>query len=91
MFTARFTVLALLAFLAGANAGCATCPETLEVDGKVAYELVNSYVRSDDGYTDCTYVGKSGDEVACEYANVGVLEDGDALCPKVSRMDGYGC
>ncbi|KAG1888375.1 hypothetical protein F4604DRAFT_1717177 [Suillus subluteus] len=93
MFTARVTILALFAFLAGVNAGCATCEETLEIDGVVAYKLVSEYVRSDNGYTVCEYssVDKSGDEVTCEYANVGLLEDGDDVCPKWSRMDGYGC
>ncbi|KAG2138437.1 uncharacterized protein EDB93DRAFT_1253393 [Suillus bovinus] len=67
MFTSRFTILALLAFLAGANVGCATCQETLEVNGVATYELVSSYVKSDNGFTECSYVDKKGDEVACEY------------------------
>ncbi|KAG1888374.1 hypothetical protein F4604DRAFT_1717173 [Suillus subluteus] len=91
MFTARFTILALLTFLAGANAGCATCQQTLEVDGVATYTLVNEYVRSENGYTVCDYVDKSGDEVTCEYANLALLQDGDDVCPKFSRIDGYGC
>ncbi|KAG1781276.1 hypothetical protein EV702DRAFT_1075275 [Suillus placidus] len=92
MFTARFAMLALLAFLTGANAGCATCQETLEVNGVATYELVSSYVRSENGFTVCDYVdNKNGDEVTCEYTNVGLLEDGDSYCPQWSRMDGYGC
>ncbi|KIK33213.1 hypothetical protein CY34DRAFT_813787 [Suillus luteus UH-Slu-Lm8-n1] len=91
MITARFAIFALLAFLAGANAGCATCEETLEVNGDVTYELVSSYMNYDNGYTTCRYVDKSGDTVTCEYANVGLLEDGDKACPRWSRMDGGGC
>lgn len=59
MFTARFTIFALLAFLAGANAGCATCEETLEVNGDVTYELVSSYMNYDNGYTTCRYVAST--------------------------------
>ncbi|KAG2035535.1 hypothetical protein BDR03DRAFT_1089809 [Suillus americanus] len=93
MFTARFTILALLTFLAGARAHteCATCNETLEVDGVVTYQLVNSYVRSENGYTVCNYADEAGDKTICEYANGGMLMDGNEACPLWSRMDGYGC
>ncbi|KAG2142929.1 hypothetical protein DEU56DRAFT_792571 [Suillus clintonianus] len=91
MFTSRFTILALLTFLAGANAGCATCQNTLEVNGVATYTLVSYYVKSDNGFTECSYVDKKGDQVTCEYTNVGLLEDGDSTCPQWSRMDGYGC
>ncbi|KAG1786123.1 uncharacterized protein HD556DRAFT_1449978 [Suillus plorans] len=63
MFTSRFTILALLTLLAGANVGCATCQETLKV-GSSTYELVSSYVESENGYMECSYVDKKGDEVA---------------------------
>ncbi|KAG2124378.1 hypothetical protein DEU56DRAFT_917066 [Suillus clintonianus] len=89
MFTSHFTILALLAFLAGANAGCAICDATLEVDGAAVYTLVNSTVEHD-GYTLCTYESKLGTEVTCEYSDSGVYEDGDDLCPLVSRSDTYG-
>lgn len=56
MLTARFTIFALLTFLAGANAGCATCDTTLEVNGQVTYKLVDSYMNYDNGYTVCEYV-----------------------------------
>jgi hypothetical protein len=56
MFTARFTVFALLTFLAGANAGCATCEDTIEVNGDVTYELVSDSMNYDNGYTLCKYV-----------------------------------
>ncbi|KAG2754288.1 hypothetical protein P692DRAFT_20827801 [Suillus brevipes Sb2] len=91
MFTARFTVFALLTFLAGANAGCATCEDTIEVNGDVTYELVSDSMNYDNGYTLCKYVDTSGDTVTCEYTNVGLLEDGDKVCPQWSRMDGGGC
>ncbi|KAG1881392.1 hypothetical protein C8R48DRAFT_667266 [Suillus tomentosus] len=70
MFTSRFTIFALLTFLAGVNAGCATCPETLEVDGVATYKLVSSYVKSKNGFTECSYTDKKGDEVTCEYARM---------------------
>lgn len=56
MLTARFTIFALLTFLAGANAGCATCEKTLEVMGDETYELVNGYMNYENGYTICKYV-----------------------------------
>ncbi|KAG1720106.1 hypothetical protein EDB19DRAFT_1836208 [Suillus lakei] len=68
MFTPRFAILALFTFLAGANAGCATCQETLEVDGVATYELVSDYVKSDNGFTVCNYVDEKGDVATCEYA-----------------------
>ncbi|KAG1802657.1 uncharacterized protein HD556DRAFT_1437719 [Suillus plorans] len=68
MFTSRLTIFALLTFLAGVNAGCATCPETLDVDGVATYELVSNYVKSENGFTECSYTDKKGDEVTCEYA-----------------------
>ncbi|KAG1748187.1 CHAT domain-containing protein [Suillus lakei] len=67
MFTSRFAILALLTFLAGANARCATCDETLEVDGAAAYKLVSNTEDSDSGYTVCKYVDNKGDQVTCEY------------------------
>ncbi|KAG2124383.1 hypothetical protein DEU56DRAFT_827562 [Suillus clintonianus] len=92
MFTSRFVVLALLTFLAGANAGCATCEETLEVDGVAAYKLVSSSVDSKNGFTVCNYADKKGGKVACEYhTDSGLYEGGDDLCPRLSRMDTYGC
>ncbi|KAG1717889.1 hypothetical protein EDB19DRAFT_1805739 [Suillus lakei] len=90
MFTSRFVILALLTFLAGANAGCATCDDTLEVDGVAVYTLVNSTTEYN-GYTLCTYTNKLGTDVTCEYSDSGVYEDGDDICPRVSRMDTYGC
>ncbi|KAG1786137.1 uncharacterized protein HD556DRAFT_1507650 [Suillus plorans] len=69
MFTSRFTILAVLTLLAGANAGCATCQETLYDRGVAAYELVSTYVKSENGFTECSYVDKEGDEVNCEYMN----------------------
>ncbi|KAG2096753.1 uncharacterized protein F5147DRAFT_817120 [Suillus discolor] len=71
MFTSRFTILALLTLLAGANAGCATCEETLYDDGVAAYVLVDTYVKSENGFTECSYMNDQDDEVTCEYANVG--------------------
>jgi hypothetical protein len=53
MFTSRFTILALLTFLAGVNAGCATCEQTLEVDDAATYQLVSSYWKQDNGWTVC--------------------------------------
>ncbi|KAG2745687.1 hypothetical protein P692DRAFT_20836359 [Suillus brevipes Sb2] len=93
MFTSRFTILALLTFLVGVNAsgGCATCQQTIEVDGVATYELVNYTWKDVNGFTDCYYVDKKGDTVTCEYTNVGTLEDGDEVCPQWSRMDTYGC
>lgn len=55
MFTSRFAFLALLTFLARANAGCATCDDTVEVDGVAIYTLANSTVEYN-GYLLCTYV-----------------------------------
>lgn len=52
MFTSCFTILALLAFLVGANAACATCQETLNVDG-VTYELVTSSWKMNNGNVVC--------------------------------------
>ncbi|KAG1881391.1 hypothetical protein C8R48DRAFT_680803 [Suillus tomentosus] len=66
MFTSRFTILALFAFLVGANAACATCQETLDVDG-VTYELVTSLWKMNNGNVVCNYLDKKGDEVTCEY------------------------
>ncbi|KAG1717888.1 hypothetical protein EDB19DRAFT_1838936 [Suillus lakei] len=66
-FTSRFTILALLTFLAGANAECATCNATLEV-GTTSYELVNSTLESANGFTLCTYLDNKGDKVTCEYS-----------------------
>ncbi|KAG1768786.1 hypothetical protein EDD22DRAFT_870645 [Suillus occidentalis] len=93
MLTARFTIFALFTFLASANAGCATCDTTLEVNGQVTYELVDSYMKYDNGYTVCEYVGTTalGGKVTCEYGNMGWLEDGDNVCPRFSEMDGGGC
>ncbi|KAG1808469.1 hypothetical protein EV424DRAFT_1425200 [Suillus variegatus] len=91
MFTSRLTIFTLLTFLAGVNAGCATCPETLDADGVATYELVSSYVKSENGFTECSYTDKKGDEVTCEYADNGLLEDGDSKCPGLSRKDDYGC
>ncbi|KAG1787624.1 uncharacterized protein HD556DRAFT_1448639 [Suillus plorans] len=67
MFTSRITILMLLTFLAGANAGCATCPQSLDVDGIAIYELVTSYVKTENGFTECSYVDKMGNVVTCEY------------------------
>lgn len=55
MFTSHFTILALLTFLAGVNAsgGCATCQQTIEVDGVATYELVNYYWKEVNGFTEC--------------------------------------
>lgn len=55
MFTSRFAFLALLTFLARANAGCATCDDTVEVDGVAVYTLANSTIEYN-GYLICTYV-----------------------------------
>ncbi|KAG2097765.1 uncharacterized protein F5147DRAFT_366697 [Suillus discolor] len=65
MFTSRFTILTLLTFLAGANAGCATCNRTLEV-GTTSYRLVNSTLQSAKAYI-CTYEDNAGDVATCEY------------------------
>ncbi|KAG1830422.1 hypothetical protein EV424DRAFT_292250 [Suillus variegatus] len=86
MFTSCLTILALLTLLAGANAGCATCQETLKV-GSSTYELVSSYVESENGYTECSYVDKKGDEVTCVYTDDGKLANGDWKCPGWSRKD----
>ncbi|KAG2059509.1 hypothetical protein BDR06DRAFT_949562 [Suillus hirtellus] len=91
MFTSRITILMLLTFLAGANAGCATCPQSLDVDGVAIYELVTSYVKAENGFTECSYVDKLGDVVTCEYTDGGELKSGDEKCPKISRKDDYGC
>ncbi|KAG2138448.1 uncharacterized protein EDB93DRAFT_1165704 [Suillus bovinus] len=91
MFTSCFTILALLAFLSGANAQCATCQEALYVDGVATYELLSNYVKSENGFTECSYEDKKGNKVTCEYRNDGLLEDGDSKYPKWSRKDEYGC
>ncbi|KAG1830423.1 hypothetical protein EV424DRAFT_1376522 [Suillus variegatus] len=68
MFTSRLTIFALLTFLAGVNAGCAACEETLYgVDSATTYKLVSNYEKSENGYTECGYMDKKGDSVTCEY------------------------
>ncbi|KAG2138447.1 uncharacterized protein EDB93DRAFT_1165700 [Suillus bovinus] len=94
MFASRFAILALFTFLAGANAtttSCAACEDTLEVDGMAVYTLANSTVETN-GYTLCTYTNsKLGTKVSCEYSDTGIYEDGDSLCPLVSRAHARGC
>ncbi|KAG1768600.1 hypothetical protein EV702DRAFT_1203227 [Suillus placidus] len=88
MFAARFAILALLTFLAGANAGCPTCQEIFEVGDEV-YILTNC-MRSGDasGYTVCIYQSSlNDDEAECEYNKDGVLVVGDSVCPKISVVD----
>ncbi|KAG2111319.1 uncharacterized protein F5147DRAFT_687226 [Suillus discolor] len=92
MFTSRLTILALLAFLVGANAACATCQETLSVNGVVTYKLVTSSWNMMNGFVDCNYMDKKGDEVTCEYEESGVFKDGDSnMCPQNSRKNIFGC
>ncbi|KAG2152764.1 hypothetical protein DEU56DRAFT_775929 [Suillus clintonianus] len=91
MLTSHFTILALLTFLTGANAGCAACADTLEVDGVAVYTLVNSTIEYKDGYTLCTYENILGLEVTCEYSDRGAYVDGDDLCPRGSKSDTIGC
>ncbi|KAG1787625.1 uncharacterized protein HD556DRAFT_1312656 [Suillus plorans] len=82
MFTSRFNaIIALFAFLAGANASCSACDNTLEVDGVAVYTLANSTAETN-GYTLCTYTNsKLGTKVTCEYSDAGIYQDGDELCP----------
>ncbi|KAG1786532.1 uncharacterized protein HD556DRAFT_1047352 [Suillus plorans] len=67
IFTSRFTILALLTLLAGANAECAACQEVLYVDGVLTYGLVR-IENSDNGSKKCIYVDKMDDVMTCEYA-----------------------
>lgn len=90
MFTSHFAFLALLTFLARANAGCATCAATVEVDGVAVYTLTNSTLEYD-GSTLCVYTSKAGTEVTCEYSDSGLYEDGDDLCPTIARGHTAGC
>ncbi|KAG2097764.1 uncharacterized protein F5147DRAFT_366650 [Suillus discolor] len=91
MFTSRFAITALFAFLAGANASCSACDNTLEVDGVALYTLANSTVETN-GYTLCTYTNsKLGTKVTCEYSDAGIYEDGDDLCPHMARVHTHGC
>lgn len=90
MFTSRFAFLALLTFLARANAGCATCDDTVEVDGVAVYTLTNSTIEYN-GNLLCTYTSKVGTELTCEYSDSGVYEDGDDLCPTIARGHTAGC
>ncbi|KAG2138445.1 uncharacterized protein EDB93DRAFT_725170 [Suillus bovinus] len=86
MVAPRFTgILALLTFLAGANAECATCNHTLEV-GTTSYRLVNTTLESASGYI-CTYEDSAGDMATCEYyVSGGYVMVGDELCPHVSSL-----
>ncbi|KAG1786548.1 uncharacterized protein HD556DRAFT_1530991 [Suillus plorans] len=91
IFTSRFTILALLTLLAGANAECAACQEVLYVDGVLTYGLVR-IENSDNGSKKCIYVDKMDDVMTCEYADHGMLQDGGSGCPKVSKEENYpGC
>ncbi|KAG2348387.1 hypothetical protein BDR05DRAFT_956986 [Suillus weaverae] len=89
MFAVRFAILALLTFLAGANAGCdsPTCQEIFEV-GDAVYILLKC-MRSGDGFTVCIYEGSiKEDEAECEYSDKdGSLVAGDSVCPKTSKVD----
>ncbi|KAG1816223.1 hypothetical protein EV424DRAFT_1540866 [Suillus variegatus] len=67
IFTSRFTILALLTLLAGANAECAACQEVLYVDGVSTYKLVKIY-DTEDGSKKCIYVDKKDDVMTCDYA-----------------------
>ncbi|KAG1860437.1 hypothetical protein C8R48DRAFT_774413 [Suillus tomentosus] len=92
IFTSRFTILALLTLLAGANAECAVCQEVLYVDGVLTYKLVRIYEDSENGFKKCIYVDKKNDVMTCEYADDGMLQDGGSGCPKVSKEENYaGC
>ncbi|KAG2059507.1 hypothetical protein BDR06DRAFT_1017876 [Suillus hirtellus] len=89
MFTARFAIIALFAFLAGANASCPACHDTFEAADGVVYTLSNSTVEAN-GDTLCTYDSKSGDSLTCEYTlelGVAVRRDGDHLCPHIAKVD----
>ncbi|KAG1839002.1 hypothetical protein C8R48DRAFT_93728 [Suillus tomentosus] len=91
MFTSRFAVLALFAFLAGANANgtCAMCQNTVDIEGVAVYTLANSTVETS-GYTLCSYTNtKLGIKVTCEYSSDGAFQDGDELCP--SKVGTYSC
>ncbi|KAG1898782.1 uncharacterized protein F5891DRAFT_1028639, partial [Suillus fuscotomentosus] len=93
MFTSRLTIFALLTFLAGVNAGCAACEETLYgVDSATTYKLVSNYEKSENGYTECGYMDKKGDSVTCEYKDDGwLVADGDSKCPKLSKKNDPEC
>ncbi|KAG2366460.1 hypothetical protein BDR07DRAFT_1606859 [Suillus spraguei] len=68
MFTAHLTVLALLTFLAGANAGCSPCAATwTRIDG-MTYKLAYSSVEVGDSYVECGYSNKLGNDVNCQYS-----------------------
>ncbi|KAG2076402.1 hypothetical protein BDR04DRAFT_1090432 [Suillus decipiens] len=75
MFSTHLTVLALLTFLAGANAGCTPCAATLtRIDG-MTYKLAHSSVGIENSYVECDYRDKLGNEVICQYdSNTGLLE-----------------
>jgi len=90
MFTPRFAIIALFAFLAGANASCAACYDTFEASNGVVYTLANSTVETN-GYTLCTYDSKSSASLTCEYTDTGICQDGDDLCPYVAKVDTHGC
>ncbi|KAG2142946.1 hypothetical protein DEU56DRAFT_792630 [Suillus clintonianus] len=85
MFTSRFALLALLTFLAGANAECAKCDTTLKV-GTTTYTLVGNTLEHANGWTLCTYSDNAGDKVVCEYSNGGIIIDGDAVCPLTASV-----
>ncbi|KAG1723070.1 uncharacterized protein EDB91DRAFT_1173601 [Suillus paluster] len=75
MFTSRCITLALLSFLAGANACTPKCPATVKVSYTTA--KLTQTIPQDYG-VECVY-NLSG--VSCDFNSDGGLIDGDPACP----------